>query len=113
MRPTSGDYETREGLKPYIEDYLLHLPDAYDDWIKPSPTGESCERIPGVSLYRAAAAHCAAHIVETRQPISAEGLNPLQMAAPVFLASVAKALVVGPGTLSARSKLAASSVWQK
>ncbi len=80
MRPTSGDYETREGLKPFIEDYLLHLPDAYDDWIKPSPTGDSGERIPGVTLYRAASAHCAAHIVETRQPISAEGLNPLQMA---------------------------------
>ena len=24
MRPTSGDFETREGYRPYIEDYLLH-----------------------------------------------------------------------------------------
>ena len=70
MRPTSGDFETREGYKPYIEDYLLHLPDAYDD----------CEGVPGVEVYRAAAAHCAAHLVETRKPISAEALNPLQMA---------------------------------
>ncbi|MDA8093883.1 MAG: nitric oxide reductase activation protein NorD [Betaproteobacteria bacterium] len=70
MRPTSGDYENREGLRPYIEDYLLHLPDAFDDF----------QGVAGLELYRAAAAHCAAHVVETTQPISAEGLNPLQMA---------------------------------
>lgn len=70
MRPTSGDFETREGYKPYIEGYLLHLPDAYDDF----------EGVNGVEMYRAAAAHCAAHLVSTQTPISAEGLNPLQMA---------------------------------
>jgi nitric oxide reductase NorD protein len=70
LRPTSGDFETREGYKPFIEGYLLHLPDAYDDF----------DGISGVELYRAAAAHCAAHLVETRTPISAESLNPLQMA---------------------------------
>ncbi|HXH64044.1 MAG TPA: nitric oxide reductase activation protein NorD [Mariprofundaceae bacterium] len=70
MRPTAGDFETREGYKPYIEGYLIHLPDAFDDF----------EAISGLQLYRAAAAHAAAHIAETRQPISAEALNPLQMA---------------------------------
>lgn len=75
MRPTAGDYESREGLKPYIEDYLLHLPDAFDDF---APEGH--EPVSGLELYRAAAAHCAAHVVETRQPISAEALNPMQMA---------------------------------
>ncbi|MGA8864837.1 MAG: nitric oxide reductase activation protein NorD, partial [Gallionella sp.] len=70
LRPTSGDFETREGYKPFIEGYLIHLPDAYDDF----------EGIPGVELYRAAAAHSAAHLVETRTPISAESLNPMQMA---------------------------------
>jgi len=75
MRPTSGDFEAREGYRPYIADYLLHLPDAYDDW-----TVEGQEPVPGIELYRATAAHCAAHIVETRQPISAEALNPMQMA---------------------------------
>ena len=75
MRPTAGDYETREGLKPYIEDYLLHLPDAFDDL---APEGH--EPVSGLELYRAAAAHCAAHVVETRQPISAEALNPMQIA---------------------------------
>jgi hypothetical protein len=85
MRPTSGDFESREGYKPYIEDYLLHLPDAFDDWIPPLPpggggAGGEGEKVTGLELYRATAAHCAAHVVETRQPISAEALNPMQMA---------------------------------
>jgi nitric oxide reductase NorD protein len=70
MRPTSGDFENREGYKPYIEDYLLHLPDAFD----------SFEDVSGLEIYRAAAAHCAAHLVYTKEPLSAEGLNTLQMA---------------------------------
>ena len=70
MRPTSGDFEAREGYKPFIEDYFLHLPDAFDDY----------EGVSGLELYRATAAHCAAHLVYTRVPISAETLNPLQMA---------------------------------
>ena len=75
MRPTSGDFESREGYKPYIEDYLLHLPDAYDDFAV-----EGQEPVSGLELYRATAAHCAAHVVETRLPLSAEALNPMQMA---------------------------------
>ena len=70
MRPTSGDFETRQGYRPYIESYLIHLPDAYD------AHGE----IAASEVYRAAAAHAAAHLVETKFPISAESLNPLQMA---------------------------------
>ena len=70
MRPTSGDFETRQGYRPYIENYLIHLPDAYD------AHGE----IAASEVYRAAAAHAAAHLVETKYPISAESLNPLQMA---------------------------------
>ncbi|MDD3530722.1 MAG: VWA domain-containing protein, partial [Gallionellaceae bacterium] len=75
MRPTAGDFERREGYRPYIEDYLLHLPDAFDDF-RPADG----EPVSGLELYRATAAHCAAHVVETRQPISAEALNPMQMA---------------------------------
>jgi hypothetical protein len=75
MRPTSGDFENREGYRPYIEDYLLHLRDAFDDF-----TPEGHEPVSGLELYRATAAHCAAHVVETRQPISAEALNTFQMA---------------------------------
>jgi nitric oxide reductase NorD protein len=69
MRPTSGDYETRQGLRPFIEDFQIHLPDAFDSY----------RSIAGLELYRAAAAHCAAHMVYTRDPISAEQLSPAQM----------------------------------
>lgn len=68
MRPTSGDYESRVGLKPFIDDFQIHLPDAFDAW----------RGISGVELYRAAAAHCAAHMVYTTAPLSAEQLNPAQ-----------------------------------
>lgn len=71
LRPTSGDFEHRDGYKPYIENYLIYIPDAYDDYAGVS----------GLELYRATAAHCAAHVVYTQRPISAEDLNPLQMAA--------------------------------
>ncbi len=69
MRPTSGDYETRQGYKPFIETRVIHLPDAYDDFAG----------LPGKELYRAAAAHAAAHLVYTREPLSMEQLNPTQM----------------------------------
>src|SRR3569623_661977 len=69
LRPTSGDYESREGYKPFIEQRVIHLPDAYDDYAG----------IAGGELYRAAAAHAAAHLVYTRAPISAEALTPTQM----------------------------------
>lgn len=75
MKPTSGDFETREGYKPYIEDYFIHLPDAYDDFV--TPDGQT---VSGLEVYRAAAAHAAAHVVYTREPISAEALNSWQMA---------------------------------
>jgi len=69
MRPTSGDYETREGYKPFIETRVIHMPDAFDDFAGLS----------GKDLYRATAAHAAAHLVYTTQPLSMEQLNPAQM----------------------------------
>jgi nitric oxide reductase NorD protein len=69
MRPTSGDYETRHGLKPFIKDFQIHVPDAYDTF----------RGIDGIELYRAATAHAAAHMVYTRDPISAEQLSQAQM----------------------------------
>jgi len=88
MKPTSGDFETREGYRPFVEGYFIHLPDAYDDFVLPSPGAAhhplpfavEGNKLPGLEMYRAAAAHSAAHIVYTRDPISAESLNPWQMA---------------------------------
>ncbi len=70
LRPTSGDYESREGYQPYIESHLIHVPDAYDD----------IEGASGLEIYRAAVAHAAAHLVYTRDALSAQALNPLQRA---------------------------------
>ena len=69
MRPTAGDYETRQGLKPFIEEFQIHLPDAFDSY----------NEVSGIELYRATVAHCAAHMVYTRNPVSAEQLSPAQM----------------------------------
>ncbi len=69
MRPTAGDFESRTGLQPFIEDWFIHLPDAFDDW----------GGISGIDIYRAAAAHAAAHVVYTDRPISGEQLTPLHM----------------------------------
>ena len=63
MRPTAGDFETREGYRPYIEAYLLHLPDALDDF---APEGQA--PVFGLELYRATAAHCAAHVSKPGSP---------------------------------------------
>ncbi|MHB8391866.1 MAG: hypothetical protein ACYDBH_20195, partial [Acidobacteriaceae bacterium] len=78
MRPTSGDFEQREGYHPSIEGYVIHLPDAYDDLIFNSPTGEET-RIPGIELYRASAAHAACHQVYTTDQFDSTELNSLQM----------------------------------
>jgi hypothetical protein len=69
LRPTSGDFETREGYKPYIERGVIFVPDAYDDF---GP-------VPGKELYRATAAHAAAHLAYTTRLLSAEQLTPVQM----------------------------------
>jgi hypothetical protein len=69
MRPTAGDYESRRGLKPFIEDFQVHVPDAFDPF----------RGIDGMEIYRAAVAHAAAHLVYTREPVSAEQLSQAQM----------------------------------
>jgi hypothetical protein len=80
LRPSAADLHLRaeemgtraeEAARPFIESRVIHLADA-------------CEGIGQVSAqerYRAAAAHAAAHLVYTRQPLSAQALSPLQMAA--------------------------------
>ena len=69
MKPTAGDYENRLGIRPFIEDWFVHVPDAFDNY------GD----LTGIDIYRATVAHAAAHMVYTNEPISAEQLTPLQM----------------------------------
>jgi len=66
LRPTGADFAD---FRPYIETHVLHMPDAVDD------IGD----IPGLEVYRATAAHMAAHMSYTSAAISAEELSPAQM----------------------------------
>ncbi len=77
MRPTSGDFEKREGYQPYIDGYIIHLPDAYDDYVYTTQEGEE-KRIGGIELYRATAAHAACHQVYTDKQFDSTGLSTLQ-----------------------------------
>jgi len=70
LRPTGADYTD---FRPYIEHRILHMPDAVDD------IGPDDNKIPGLELYRATAAHMAAHMCYSSSPISAEQLSPAQM----------------------------------
>ncbi len=65
LRPAPGDIHPR----PFIEDWFIHLPDAYED----------VPGLKGVDVYRAAAAHAAAHVVHTSAALSAEQLTPVHM----------------------------------
>ena len=70
LRPTGADYTD---FRPYIEHRILHLPDAVDD------IGSDDNKVAGLELYRATAAHMAAHMCYSSEPISAEQLSPAQM----------------------------------
>lgn len=70
LRPTGADYTD---FRPYIEAHILHMPDAVD------AIGKDDNKVPGLELYRATAAHMAAHLCYTSAPISAEQLSPAQM----------------------------------
>jgi len=87
LRPTGADYTD---FRPYIEAHIVHMPDAVD------ALGE----VTGLELYRATAAHMAAHICYTQAPISAEQLSPAQMFFIGFLEDARveyKATVAFPG----------------
>ncbi|MFA5170818.1 MAG: nitric oxide reductase activation protein NorD [Sulfuriferula sp.] len=79
MRPTSGDFEKREGYRPSIEGYIIHLPDAYDDFVTLAANGEEL-RMSGIELYRASAAHAACHQVYSTVQYDNTGLSALQIA---------------------------------
>lgn len=80
LRPTAGDYENREGLRPFIEGHVVHLADAYDDWRPLGPDTPEPQVVGGLELYRAAANHATAHLVFTRRALSMQELSPLQIA---------------------------------
>lgn len=76
LRPTGADYTD---FRPYIEHNIVHMPDAVDDY------GKDDDKVAGLELYRATAAHMAAHMMYSTAPISAEQLSPAQMWFIAFL----------------------------
>ena len=70
LRPTGADYTD---FRPYIEHRILHMPDAVDDY------GTDDDKVAGLELFRATAAHMAAHMCYSTSAISAEQLSPAQM----------------------------------
>jgi nitric oxide reductase NorD protein len=80
LRPTAGDYESREGLKPYIERFVIHIADAYDDFRLLGEDTQPEQIVSGLEIYRAAANHCAAHLAFTQKPLSMQTLDLMQMA---------------------------------
>jgi nitric oxide reductase NorD protein len=80
LRPTAGDYESREGLKPYIERFVIHIADAYDDFRLLGEDTPPEQIVSGLEIYRAAANHCAAHLAFTQKPLSMQTLDLMQMA---------------------------------
>lgn len=80
LRPTAGDFESREGLRPYIDRFVIHIADAYDD---ARPDGEATATeavVPALEVYRAAVNHCAAHLVFGSEALPDQGLDNLQRA---------------------------------
>ena len=77
LRPTAADYE---GFRPYIDAHVMHLPDAVDD----------IGGLTGAELYRAMAAHQAAHLHYTTAAIPGEELSQAQM---VFIGLIEDARV--------------------
>lgn len=65
LRPAAAD---SAGFRPFIEEGALHLADAVD----------GIGNVPGIDLYRAMAAHMAAHVSYTDMPQSAGTLAPAE-----------------------------------
>ncbi|CAA6823163.1 MAG: Rubisco activation protein CbbO [uncultured Thiotrichaceae bacterium] len=75
LRPTSGDFETREGYKPFIEYNFINLPDAFDNVMEDKEV-----KVQGLEIYRAAAAHASAHIKYSKYDPDFESYSAIQRA---------------------------------
>ena len=61
--------------RPFIEYHVIHLPDAFCDC-----TPDGARQVTGQEIYRAAAAHAAAHLIYTKKRFSARSLDKRQIA---------------------------------
>jgi hypothetical protein len=77
LRPTSGDFENREGLRPFIDNFMIHIADAHDDFR--GFDGGDTVIASGLEVYRASVAHAAAHLVYSTTRLTPETLSLLGM----------------------------------
>ncbi len=74
LRPTGADFTD---FRPYIDNLIFYMPDAVDDIAISAESDDN--KITGLELYRATAAHMASHLIYSSSAISAEALSPAQM----------------------------------
>jgi nitric oxide reductase NorD protein len=75
IKAIEGEAEGRPGRKPFIRDDTIHLPNSYYDLALHGVT-----RVTALETYRAASTHAAAHIIYTRERLSAKSLDKWQAA---------------------------------
>jgi len=73
LRPSAADHEA---FRPYIEGHVVHMPDAVDSL--GDGTGNAGGTVSGFDLYKAMAAHMAAHLAYTSAALPTEGLSPAE-----------------------------------
>ncbi|NOY71354.1 MAG: VWA domain-containing protein [Gammaproteobacteria bacterium] len=103
LRPTGADYTD---FRPYISSHIMHMPDAVDD------AGD----VKGLELYRATAAHMAAHLCYTHSALSAEQLSPAQLFFIGYMEDARieyKAVTVFPGLKKLWAALLAQKIEEK
>lgn len=75
INPTEGAFDQRHGYRPYIANFAIHLPNSYFDL-----ASGGIAQLTALQIYRAAAAHSAAHLVYSRPPFIAASLDKWQKA---------------------------------
>ncbi|MFZ5503830.1 MAG: nitric oxide reductase activation protein NorD [Pseudomonadota bacterium] len=88
--PYSNAYDELRKPVPYYDKLGIRLPDAYDDFVPPSPSGrgvggegDALQRVSGIDRYRAALTHMVAHR-RWSTAIFADNFSPFQRMAVEF-----------------------------
>ena len=108
MRPTAGDFESREGLKPYIERYVIHIADAYDDYRPPGP--DTPARAGGAGAGRVPRRSHAVHLVFVPNAALTQTL-PLQIGLIEAIEDAREPLAIAQFPEHARGLLASRTCW--
>src|SRR5271169_4353860 len=75
IKQADADREHHEENRPFIKNYLIHLPNALYDC-----SLDGVRHVTGMQIYRAAAAHAAAHLIYSKKILSAKSLDKWHIA---------------------------------